>query len=170
MMTNTYHAVIRSVPVPVTVFILASALVSGCAGSEEKAEVEPEDSAVISFTNIFQTVADEELDVEEEGKTVMADFNMDGLPDMAVVHDTSPTNSEVSIYIRKPDAGREMVDAMVSYYRVGTIREALGGRIVGIASARREKYTDLILLVNHPERGNEMIQYRNDGEGLKRVQ
>ena len=135
VMINTHHAVLRCALVSAALCIPASVLLTGCAKPEEQAEVQPEDSSVIRFTNIFQTVERKELDIaEESSKTVRADFNLDGFPDLAVVHDTGATNSEVAIYIRKPGPGSDMMEAMVSYYRVGTIRESLGGRIVGIAS------------------------------------
>jgi len=145
----------RAIRCPI-LFALVVTILSGCA--KEKPPV-PQPT-VFAFTNIDETIPEEEINVAERTKSVVADFNLDGLKDLAILEHADQGRNEVSIYIRKQDL--EGGQATI-YYKGGAIRRPVEGKIVGIASRVWQKYTDLVLLIAYTNRGDEMVHYRNNG-------
>ena len=151
-------------------------------GSEGEEVVEElEDTPVVyEFTETNETVSVEEI--EQPKYRVEADFNQDGLLDIAVAIE----DSSVDIYIQKaiteedaaqatpPEAAATGVRKMASpkaakrpktvYYRAGTIDRAMDGDVIGLLSRQGSEYTDLLILVKQDSGGSELIHLVNDGE------
>ena len=160
-----------------TVLLLTAVLFSGCTKkAEEKKEEGPKK---ISFTNKVEVVKAEEITIVAEDQRVKADFNLDGIPDLAVVDPEAGTDGEVSIYIRVPKEEEQVepgeedkagTEELAQYYVAGRITEFQDGTISGLASSRRKNFIDLIMLVTYADgRGSRMIHYQNDGTNFTEV-
>ena len=128
------------------------------------AVAEPETPpGVFPFTSTNQTVSRREIHLNAQTPSVTADFNHDGLADIAVASESPSGENTITLYVQKPAAS---VGGEAEYYRAGTIPHATDGRIIGLMSRKREEYADLILLVTRSNRANEMLNYYNDGTGF----
>ena len=118
---------------------------------------------VFPFTSTNQTVTRRDIRLTAETPSVTADFNHDGLADIAVASESPGGENTITLYVQKPAsaAGGE-----TEYYRAGSIPNATDGRIIGLMSRKREEFADLILLVTRTNRPNEMLRYYNDGSGF----
>ena len=147
------------------VFIFAVILLVGCSKAKNPKQEKP-DYSKVSFSNATEVVTASEIKKYRKTKVVKADFNMDKLEDLAVMHEYGDNATEVSIFLQKP---RRTKSDDVSYFKAGAIRPGDGGKIVGVASKKTGKYTDLILLVAYSEQENRMICYKNNGTGFNEV-
>ena len=144
-----------------------SVVVCGCAPPEPIVEQRPTNT--VSFTNVAVTVSQDVVNGSGEKGRVEADFNLDGLTDLALIRVKEGAPDEVEIFIRKPasaSGGGTVPMAGNAYFRAGIIRRESGTRIVGIASRVHGRYTDLIVLVARAGSRNEMLHYVNDGSGF----
>ena len=134
---------------------------------ERTAQLGPPHPSSFSFTGTNTTVAGEDLVVSVGVASVEADFNRDGYKDLAMVESDGAGENEVAIYIRKPERPAERT--RVVYYRGGSIRRPLVGKIIGVASRQTAEFADLVVLVAHSNRPNEMIHYHNDGARFEEI-
>ncbi|MFC1461798.1 hypothetical protein ACFLQR_04695 [Verrucomicrobiota bacterium] len=169
----------------ITLLSITAMVLTGCSKKEEKPEPVPEEkSNIIEFDNVAETVVKEEIKMDKKQRLVEEDFNLDGLDDMAVVQVINEEENEVAIYIRKADEvplaaaspqpvsarrAKKQTPGAEMYYKAGAIRWGSGGKIIGVATRRSKKYTDLLILISGTDGANEMIHYRNDGIRLSRV-
>jgi hypothetical protein len=95
-------------------------------------------------------------------KTLEADFNLDGLNDLAVIRQNgSRTKNEVDIYIqKKPD---EKQDAP-KFYAGGRIVRPDGGRIAALMSKVAGAQVNMLLLISYSNKPPHLIEYINDGK------
>ncbi len=150
------------------VLIVLSAVLCGCAPPQPAVERGP--THYVSFTNVEASVSEDVVNQADDKGRVEADFNLDGLMDLALMRVRPGAPDEVEILIRRPppvsgDNAAPLVAGNV-YYRAGVIRREPGTRIVGIASRVRDRFTDLVVLVAREGMRNEMIHYVNDGTGF----
>jgi len=124
----------------------------------------------ISLKNTADVVPETAIEAKDLAKSVQADFNLDGMKDVALVRKVEPDVNEVTIYIKKPEesSGSGTTEGS-AYYRTATLRDSLNGKIVGVASRQRDKFTDLIILMSHSNAPTEMVQYENDGSRFQLV-
>jgi len=149
-------------------------LLTFAAGCQPPAEpITEEPTRRVAFSNVTQTVAEEDIAPAEQSDRVEADFNLDGLMDVALMRLKDGAADEVEIYIRVPPepsaAGAAPLVQGNRYYKAGVIRREKGTKIVGVASRTRGEYTDLVVLISRSSAANEMIHYLNDGSGFSEV-
>ena len=139
---------------------LGIGLLTGCCLGCKPATPPPE-----AQPSTFALATDGAVVTENEAgfdkNAVRADFNADGLEDVAII-DVSTGANQITVYIRKKVPGNDSDDPV--YFEAGSIRRTLEGNIIGLMSRKNGPYTDLIVLLAHPNRPNEMIHYRNDGK------
>ena len=133
-----------------------------CSCRADRKTEPPEVPPAFSFAATNETVEAREIPMEKSSRFVTADFNMDGLQDLAIIETAEDGDRQVSLYIRKSVSNGEMKD-LISYYKGGAIRLPTADNIIGIMSRRRERFTDLILLMARPGSTNEMIHFHNNG-------
>jgi hypothetical protein len=156
-------------------FLGAFVFVSGCTKQMPVPErVNPKAApglGFFSFKSTGEVVSVEQIKPKDENHVVRADFNRDGILDMAVVREEGANACEVDVFIRKPySSGQTAGKPNTLFFKGGVIQRLLGtGRIGGIVGSIGEEgsdLTDLILLVVCSNRPNEMIRYRNNGSGF----
>lgn len=128
-----------------------------------------------SFTNRHEIIpekfVDESRDVYEH--YIVADFNANGLMDVAVMENVTDDMLELVVYVQAtpeqvaqaigPESGVTLAEqAGRHYFRAGRLQRPLEGRFAGLASRRSGKYTDLLILLQH-DSSSEILHYRNDG-------
>lgn len=152
----------------VFMIFLVAVMASGCGkrALDKGTPAPPAPVTSFEFTSTNKVVTKEDMKIDDERKIVKADFNMDGLSDLAVIRSDGISTNEVTIYIKKPfPATESSARVKTYYYQAGAVRRPLeGGRITGIASHVGEKAVDLIILVSYTNRPNDMIHYYNDGK------
>lgn len=181
------------------VLVVVGYLAASCGRHQTPAETPaPPLPTVFAFTNRAEVVTGEAAQTLEQGrKSVVVDFNQDGLKDLAVVDEMVDGQASVGIYIQQraeesqppvmpadgpaspPSPGTPATGSAASpspvrkyktiYYRAGQVRRHVTGRIIGLASRDGASHTDLIVLVAHSNAPNEMIHYQNDGSSLREV-
>ncbi len=156
----------RSVIIVRGLFVMAVCVIVATGCSKKVTESPKKDNGYSSFADKSIIVNPSEVPAAEKAKAVQADFNLDGLSDMAYVQKYDSGESEVAILIQKPKGAK---DETVVYYRGGGIRRGIEGKITGVASRIGAKYTDLLVLVAYTNKPNEMISYLNDGSGFREV-
>ncbi len=150
--------------------VAVSCVVVGCKG-EKTTQSAP--SQTFSYIETNEVATAEEAGFDEEQKTtskniVRADFNFDGLMDVAIVDNNGGSeNDQVLIYIQKAIPLDPTADPI--YYRAGTIRQSLEGDIIGLMSRKQGRFTDLTVLIKRDNGHNRMILYRNDGKQFTEV-
>lgn len=161
---HNYNCRTPAAQLPLVVVARISALIFafGCAEKIEPPKPEAEQPTAFAFTNTDETVVADRIDIENK-KSVVADFNLDGLDDLAALSEMDNGVNEVAIYIQKQTSPSEPAGAKKTYYKAATIKRVTEGKIIGIASRRQKNLTDLIVLVSHANQNNEMIHYQNDG-------
>lgn len=168
---------------------------SGCF---KPAEPEPEPiptelpaEIVFGPTSLPPPVEIKEETLQTAKKSVVADFNLDGLDDVAIVEEVEeppPTGEdpktgkkpasiapikppEVTVYIKaKP---KENVGAAAQknlYHKAGVIPSILGRTVKGIMSRKTQKYTDLVILFKEDDGSTEMVHYQNKGSKFVKVE
>jgi len=146
-------------------------LLTGCKWFKEKNAAPTEKS--FTYTDTSEVVTATEAGFDEDKKTttkniVRADFNFDGLMDVAIVDDsTGEHHDQVLIYIQKAIPVDPNADPI--YYKAGAIRQSLEGNIIGLMSRKQGRYTDLTVLIKRENGRNRMILYRNDGQKFTEV-
>ena len=152
--------------------ILASLILVSCGGKKEtEAPPPPEAQKTFTFTETNSIVTASELEGSENAsKTLKADFNLDGLNDLAIIRSQGGAQSEVDIYIqeRTDSEGTEATEK--TFFRGGTIKRHDDGRIIGLVSKSNKQIIDIILLVTYSNRPNEMVHYQNDGTSFTEIQ
>lgn len=165
-------------------------------GCFKPAEPEPEPiptelpaEIVFEETNLPPPVEIKEETLQTTKNSVVADFNLDGLDDVAIVEEveeepppetgepgdkvgplTPIKPPEVTVYIKaKPTTGGTGVQKNL-YHKAGVIPSILGRTVKGIASRKREKYTDLVILFKEDSGTTEMVHYQNRGSKFVKVQ
>lgn len=148
---------------------------SGC-GEEPPPEQKGEYRKFVSFTNKADVVKNPLSTVESRGDAVEADFNLDGIPDLAVLGRNKGVGSFIELFIQKLEEGSaEGAEASGakqgdgSYYRVGVISEVGDEKITGLLLRKAETFTDLVMIVTPPEGKKRFVHYRNRGDGFERV-
>lgn len=109
----------------------------------------------------------EETALADRSQAVVADFNLDGLNDVALVEAAGNDKNEVTLYMREKPS--EEYPRQTVYRRAGTIQAPGNGNIVGVASRRRETHTDLIILFRETGGTTELVHFLNKGDRLVRV-
>jgi len=146
--------------------VLAIVVCAGCGGTREEPPPAVKPAAtVFSFTNTVETVSGDEITVAEKGRLVEADFDLDGLSDLAVVEKDEDGGSRVGIYILRRGAGPDAQGSL--YYRGGWVRPVVAGDIIGVISSRRDGFTDLILLASQSNAPNAMLHFTSDGRSFR---
>jgi len=150
------------------VLVALSVVLCGCAPPQPVVEQGP--TRYVSFTNVEASVSEDVVNQTDDKGRVEADFNLDGLTDLALMRVRPGAPDEVEILIRQPpvvsgDNAAPLVAGNV-YYRAGVIRREPGTRIVGIASRVRGRFMDLVVLAAREGARNEMIHYVNNGSGF----
>ena len=152
--------------------LVVALICAGCGQNPEDVAAppsQPPQPRVFAFTNTAEVATAEEIGEVLPARSVKADFNLDGLQDLAVVEEgIEEGETQVTIYIRRAvtEGG---VSELVSYYRGGWIQSATDGDIIGVMSSRRQQYTDLILLVARPDGPNAMVHFHSDGSSFSLV-
>lgn len=151
--------------------ILASLILVSC-GGKKKIEPPPQPpQRSFTFTETNSIVTASELEgAENAGKALKADFNLDGLDDLAVIRGQGHAQSEVDIYIQEKAESDGTGGGETRFFRGGTIRRHDDGRIIGLVSKSNKEIVDIILLVTYSNRPNEMIHYQNDGKSFTEVE
>lgn len=137
--------------------------------SDEAAQNPPTAKKPVSFANtntILKASEAEPAITDTTAKSVTADFNNDGLKDLAVLNQTTGSKNEVEIYIqKKQEPTTPPVTAEKEYFHAGTIQHEGDGRVIGLMVESQKQLADLVLLMEYPDRVNrEMIHYKNNGE------
>jgi len=148
-----------------------------CCACSKKPQSEPlsELPKTFAFTETNVVVGAEEIETpDNEGSTLKADFNQDGLSDLAIIKKEGEIQNKVDIYIQQPQqaagGSAKVSQAQAKYFKGGTIERPITGRITGIASASNDKLVNIVILVTHSNSPNEWIQYRNDGGSFTEVE
>ncbi len=136
---------------------------AGCRRAPPPPPPPPEQPRVFPITNTTETVREEDIHVRDADKAVEADFNLDGWRDLALVHSAGQKTNEVAIFIRKAPPVPTADPQRAVYYKAGAIRRVLEGRIIGLASRRRDRFTDLVVILAHTNAPNELLHYKNEG-------
>ncbi len=129
----------------------------------------PPPAQIFAFTATNETVAATNIPRVAETEYVAADFNLDGLPDLAVIETNAASNPRVTIYVRRPVPSPSEMSQMASYYRGGEISLEADADIIGLMTRGSERYSDLIVLVKRDREPNEMIHFFNDGVRFTRA-
>lgn len=160
--------------------------VSGCAKKKEAPAAPPapaEPPAEVPFTSTNEVVVREDIQMaDEQNKSVSADFDMDGLEDLAVIDPREGHQNEVNIYIQKPAeapaaepqkpasapaGGSGLMSpekGKIEYYKAGVIRQPKDGTVIGLMIRKRKDITDLLVLLQDQTLNNQMLHYLNDGQ------
>ena len=162
--------------------VLVVALAAGCAKKEPPVAAPPateEPPAEVSFTATNEVVVREDIQIADERKAVEADFDMDGLDDLAVIDPREGHQNEVNIFIQKPAeeppatgtppeaAGTQIASqekGKIAYYHAGVIRQPQSGTVIGLMIRKRKDLTDLLVLLQDETLNNQMLHYFNDGQ------
>lgn len=152
---------------PAPSFIAAGALTAACwavgCKKQEPAPLPPPDPIKVSITNQSITVTETQIAALQEERPAVADFNYDGLKDMAVLQKSGEGGHEVAIYIRTPDDDNEL-SADPNYFKGGIIKSHWDGKVIGVMSRPRSGMVDLLLLIARPGSDrNEFIRFQSDG-------
>lgn len=173
---------------------LVPLFVAGCLQVEEPEEPAlPEElpsQIVFSESNLPAAVELSDEMLQTAKKSVVADFNLDGLEDVAIVEEVdegaapaAPANGgtkqpkvaplkapEVTVYIRsKPKKGGSVVGGNL-YHKAGVIPSVLGKTVKGIASRKTREYTDLVILFKEDSGTTEMVHYQNKGDRFIKIE
>lgn len=135
-------------------------LAGGC--SRDSDAPPPPRATSFSFENAEETVTADRIRGDDSAKPIVADFNLDGLDDLAVMEGDGDNQNEIVIYIRKRGESEEHP----VYYRGGSIQRHVDGHIIGVGHNRRGKQTDLLVLVARTNGPNDMVHYFNTGRGF----
>ena len=162
---------------PILLTVMLTCLIFSSCSKPQQKEPPPPLPKTFAFTDTNTVIAASEIESPENDKnSLKADFNQDGLSDLAIIKKEGENQNKVDIYIRmKPEtaaaAGSEspLASAEARYFKGGTIQRPLEGRIIGIASAAEGKVVNIVILVSHTNQPNEWIQYRNDGGSFTEV-
>jgi hypothetical protein len=155
----------------IQIVLLVSLILVSCGKKQETVVPPPPQQKTFEFTQTNTIVDASELEsAENANKALKADFNLDGLNDLAIIRTSGNAQSEVDIYIqRKTDATTAQDSGGTSFFRGGTISRPNDGKIIGLVSRANKKMVNIILLITYSNRPNEMIQYRNDGASFTEV-
>ena len=137
--------------------LACSAAVSLATGCRKPATPPPAEPRSYTFTATNVVVREGEIRRSPRANPIYADFNRDGLKDVAVLEENTNALTDVVIYIRRPSSTE------VTYYRGGAISRKLDGKIIGIGSSRRDEHTDLVLVVTRTTGTNEFVHFYNTG-------
>lgn len=163
------------------ILVLVVALAAGCAKKEPPAAppATEEPPAEVSFTATNEVVVREEIQIADERKAVEADFDMDGLDDLAVIDPREGHQNEVNIFIQKPAEEPAAAETppgasgvriaspekgKIAYYHAGVIRQPQSGTVIGLMIRKRKDLTDLLVLLQDETLNNQMLHYFNDGQ------
>lgn len=157
--------------------LAACLLLSACSKPEPEVREEPPAPLpkTFAFTETNTLVAASEIESIGDEKTALkADFNQDGLSDIAIIRKEGGVQNKVDIYIQKKTAPSEDTGGTAStteaiYFKGGTIQRPTEGEITGIASRAEKRVVDIIILVTHSNKPNDWIHYRNDGASFTEV-
>ena len=156
----------------IQIVLLVSLILVSCGEKQEPViPAPPQQQKTFEFTQTNTTVSASELEsAENANKALKADFNLDGLNDLAIIRTRGNAQSEVDIYIQqKTDATTAQDSGGKSFFRGGTISRPNDGKIIGLVSSANKKMVNIILLITYSNRPNEMIQYQNDGASFTEV-
>lgn len=150
-------------------FLVAAvvAVCSGCGAEIEPAQERkdvPRPTEIIEFSaaDDAEAVVLSDDEVRTSAESVVADFNLDGIDDVAIIQEAEGDAKEVVVYIGKKEGAKK--GRALTFGMAGSIHSVWNGRIAGIATSRRKKYTDLIILVQREGGPTQMIHYRNSGD------
>lgn len=121
----------------------------------------PEAPRVILFDATNEAVSAAQVASLASAHTVHGDFNLDNAQDVAMVRKSGDTNVELFLYMG------QAADAQ-QYFKVGSIRRPLDGKISGFMCSQQGKLINLILLISHGKT-NEMVFYQNDGKKFEEI-
>jgi hypothetical protein len=156
----------------IQIVLLVSLILVSCGKKQETViPAPPQQQKTFEFTQTNTIVSASELEGSENAnKALKADFNLDGLSDLAIIRTRGNAQSEVDIYIqKKTDATTAQDSGEASFFRGGTISRPNDGKISGLVSSANKKMVNIILLITYSNRPNEMIQYQNDGASFTEV-
>ncbi|MFC1462334.1 hypothetical protein ACFLQU_01900 [Verrucomicrobiota bacterium] len=171
--------------------VLICLVISGCF---KPVEPEPEPlprelpkEIVFATSNLPPPVVIEDETLQTAKNSVVADFNLDGLDDVAIVEEveeeppsTEPGKPavaplsvrppEVTVYIKaKPRKDGGAIQKNL-YHKAGAIPSVLGRTVKGIASRKTVKYTDLVILLKEDDGSTEMVHYQNKGDRFVKIE
>ena len=149
--------------------LLTSVIATGCGKAPPPEPGQPALPDEIILTNLTERVSAEEARPGKNNQSVAADFNLDGFKDLAVVRKLESNSSELAVYIRDPAPGATSGSEAPGYFRIATFQDSVMGRIVGIVSRQRGRFTDIILLMRHEDGHTSMTHYQNDGIRFRQV-
>ena len=158
---------LRPSTVPIAV-ALAGAVLCGC-GRKEPAEPLP---TQFSFTATNVVIPVEELKIDTNVEIVKADFNRDGVEDIALVESTGTREKNIVIYIRRKGGQKGLTtQKLKEYYKAGMIRRIINGPVVGLGTKKGQDYVDLVILYEDLDKNGsrEMIHYQNDGKTFTEI-
>jgi len=147
---------------------VAIALLGGC-GRKEPVVPLP---TTFSYTATNIVVRAESFIARPEVEVVKADFNRDGIEDMAVVENSKAREKRVVIYIRRKGQKAGMATERIKeYYEAGTIRRVISGPVVGLGTKKSGAHIDLLILYENPDKAGsrEMVHYQNDGKSFTEI-
>lgn len=151
--------------------ILASLMLVSCGRKKETEPPPPATQKIFTFTETNSVITASELEESENAdKALKADFNLDGLSDLAIIRSQGQAQSGVDIYIQERTDSEDTEGAEKRFFRGGTITRHDDGKIIGLVSKANKKIIDIILLVTYSNRPNDMIHYRNDGTSFTEIQ
>ena len=180
-----------------SVLVLFCFVVTGCF---KPAEPEPEPlpkelpkEIVFAVSNLPPPVVIEQEKLQTAKKSVVADFNLDGLEDVAIVEEVveespppsadpgkagkggvkplpPPKPPEVTVYIKAKPREVDGVLQQNLYHKAGAIPSVLGRTVKGIASRKTVKYTDLVILLKEDNGSTEMVHYQNKGDRFIKIE
>jgi len=145
---------------------------TSCAKKEIEPAPPPPSPNTFAFTDTSTTIAASEIDTADNAKrSLKADFNLDGLSDLAVIKAEGEIQNKVEIYIQKArKSGSDAANPEPTFFRGGTIERPNDGKIIGLASKVDKEMADIILLITYSSSPNKFIHYRNDGKSFTEVQ
>jgi hypothetical protein len=153
--------------------VTASVLLTSCAEKKTEAPKPEPLPKTFAFTDTNTVTSAKEIEAADSDKrSLKADFNLDGLNDLAIIKDYGEVKNAVDIYIqKKPDAPADNSTPVEepTFFRGGTIKRPADGQIIGLASSEENNMVNIIILVTYTNRQNEMIHYMNDGKSFTEV-
>ena len=143
-------------------------------GCSRKQEAEPSKKEPVSAAPVYpmkpppedpeETIPYERLNIQNNSRVVLADFNMDKLEDIALIEETPRGKSSLAVYLRKKTDGLRKL-----YYKAVGIEQEGDYTISALMSKRTEKGTDLLVIINYPDGRKEMVYYRSDGKAFHEI-
>ena len=121
----------------------------------------PEPPRVILFNATNEAVSAAQVASLAGAHAVHGDFNLDSAQDVAMVRKSGDTNVELLLYLGQTTHTQQ-------YFKVGSIRRPLDGKISGFMCSQQGKLINLILLISHGKT-NEMVFYQNDGKKFEEI-